>query len=89
MNPPVSTEGSLISLKLTPEQHQWLQNTQRFLQDETGCNVSHASILMRLMELGLPAFESELQGLRRKANADKKRFPRLQLVYTQYRPARG
>ena len=57
-----------------------------FLETETGCPVSHSSILLRLMEHGLPQFEKDLQNLRVKANADKKRFPRLQLIYTQHRP---
>lgn len=83
MNP--LSETSLISLKLTPEQHAWLENTSRFIEAETGCPVSHSSILMRLMEHGLPQFERDLQNLRAKANADRKRFPRLQLIYTQHK----
>ena len=84
MNP--LSEASQISLKLTPEQHAWLDNTARFIEGETGCDVSHASILLRLMEHGLPQFEKDLQNLRAKVNAEKKRFPRLQLIYTQHRP---
>lgn len=79
------TETSHISLKLTPEQTAWLENTSRFIADETGCPVSHSSILMRLMEHGLPQFERDLQNLRAKANAERKRFPRLQLIYTQHK----
>ena len=75
-----SPEGFVITLKLTTEQYHWLENAARFLGDETGCEVSHGSIMMRLMEYGLPQFEQELQTLRAKANAGRKRFPKLQLV---------
>lgn len=82
MNP--VSDGSHISLKLTAEQTAWLENAARFIEAETGCPVSHSSILLRLMEHGLPQFEKDLQNLRVKANADKKRFPHLQLIYTQH-----
>ena len=83
MNP--VSESTHVSLKLTPEESAWLDNTARFIEAETGCKVSPASILLRLMEHGLPQFEKDLQGLRARANAEKKRFPRLQLIYTQHR----
>ena len=73
-------EGYVITLKLTAEQYHWLENAARFISDETGSQVSHGSIMMRLMENGLPHFEQELQALRARANAGRKRFPRLQLV---------
>jgi hypothetical protein len=78
MNP--RTESFLISLKLTPDQHQWLENTSRFIENETGCQVAMSSIILRLMEKGLPAFEEELLDLRARANSGVKRFPKLQLV---------
>jgi hypothetical protein len=79
-----------ITLKLNAEQQEWIANTARFIESETGCKVSHASILLRLMEHGLPQFEKDMQQLRAKANAETKRFPRLQLIYTQHqRPAPG
>jgi hypothetical protein len=73
-------EAYEISLKLTVAQYQWLENTARFIADATGSQVSHGSIMMRLMENGLPAFEQEVQSLRVKANAGRKRFPRLHLI---------
>lgn len=78
MNP--SPESFLISLKLTPEQNQWLENTARCIANETGCQVALSSIIFRLMEKGLPAFEEELLAMRARANSALKRFPKLQLV---------
>jgi hypothetical protein len=77
-----------LTLRLTAQQQQWLDNAARFLAEETGCPVSHSSILMRLMENGLPQFERELEELRARSNAAKKRFPRLQLIHTQHRTAK-
>ena len=72
-----------VSLHLTPEQMRWLDNTARFLEHETGCEVSRRSVLMRLMEKGLPDFESELRHVRAAANRKAKRFSHLQLALTQ------
>jgi hypothetical protein len=72
----------LISLRLTPEQHRWLENTAAFITNETGHPASHSSILMRLLELGLPSFEQEMEALRIAKNSDKKRFHKLQLAYS-------
>ncbi len=81
MNP--VPESFLISLKLTPEQRQWLENSSRFIESETGHPVPIASIIMRLMEKGLPAFEEELLSMRAKSNSAQKRFPKLQLVLSK------
>lgn len=81
MNP--SPESFLISLKLTPEQHEWLENTARYIENETGSRVAMSSIILRLMEKGLPAFEEELLDLRARHNSGVKRFPKLQLVLTK------
>jgi hypothetical protein len=72
-----------ITLKLTPDQFKWLDNAARFIESETGAPVSHASIMMRLMEMGLPAFEQELEALRARSNSARKRFPKLQLVLSK------
>ncbi len=81
MNP--RPESFLISLKLTPEQHQWLDNTAKFLENETGCQVAMSSIILRLMEKGLPAFEEEILDMRARSNSGVKRFPKLQLLLTK------
>jgi hypothetical protein len=83
MNP--HPEFYAITLKLTHDQYQWLDHAARFIKEETGCEVSHASIMMRLMENGLPSFDEELQRLRAQANAGRKRFPKLQLIPNQKR----
>ncbi len=79
---PVPSEFS-VSLNLTKEQFEWVDQAARFIANETGCQVSHTSIMMRLMENGLPAFEKELEALRSRTNQANKRFHKLQLVYTR------
>jgi len=69
-----------ISLKLTEEQFLWLDNTIKFIENETGCKVSRASVVLRLMEKGLPQFQTEIEQMRARANATNKRFSHLQLV---------
>jgi hypothetical protein len=81
MNPSLSAFS--VSLNLTKEQYDWVDQAARFIANETGCQVSHSSIMMRLMENGLPAFEKELEVLRSRTNQANKRFHKLQLVYTR------
>jgi hypothetical protein len=71
----------MISLRLTEEQYEWLNNTTTFIENETGCKASRASVVLRLMEKGLPHFQSEMEKMRAQANTKKKRFPRLQMAY--------
>jgi hypothetical protein len=80
---PAVPASHVIVLHLTDEQHRWLENTAAFLAHETGCEVSHSSIMIRLMAGGLPAFEQEIAALRAKSNSNRKRFNKLQLVYTR------
>ncbi len=86
MNP--SPSDFSIALNLTKEQFDWVDQAARFIANETGCQVSHTSIMMRLMENGLPAFEKELEQLRSRSNQSNKRFHKLQLVYTRIEKAR-
>ena len=81
MNP--DPKPIVISLKLTQEQFDWLDQAAQFISSETECNVSHGSIVMRLMENGLPAFEKEMEQLRSKNNRNNRRFHKLELVYTR------
>ena len=81
MNP--IQECFTISLTLTSDQYVWLDQAARFIAHETHCAVSHSSVVMRLMENGLPAFEKELEQLRSKNNRANKRFHKLELVYTR------
>jgi len=86
MNP--SPHAFTMSLSLTKEQFEWVDQAARFIANETGCQVSHSSIMMRLMENGLPAFEKELEQLRSRSNQANKRFHKLQLVYTRIESGR-
>ena len=79
---PANSE-KVISLKLTEEQARYIENSRQFLENETGCKVTEASILSRLLEKGLPHFEEELRRLRATAKRDAKRFQRLHLAYSQ------
>lgn len=81
MNP--DPKSVLMTLKLTQEQFDWIDQAAQFISTETGCDVSHGSIVMRLMENGLPAFEKELEQLRSKNNQSSRRFHKLELVYTR------
>lgn len=81
MNP--VSDSYLLSLKLTPEQYRWIENAARFVEVETGCKVAHSSIVLRLMDYGAAQFERELEELRARSNQGRKRFGRLQLVYTR------
>ena len=81
MNP--ANSERTISLHLTEEQARYIENARQFLENETGCQVTHASILNRLLEKGLPHFEEELRRLRAKANRETKRFPRIHLAYSR------
>jgi len=72
-----------VSLPLTPKQHRWLENTAAFIEHATGCKASLHSIMLTLMEQGLPSFEDDLEQLRLRSNATTRRFPNLQLAYSR------
>ena len=72
--PSAHLDDAPLALRLNAEQRRWLENTARFLARETGCDVTPASIILRLVEHGLPAFESELKRLRARANSATRRF---------------
>jgi hypothetical protein len=69
-----SDEAETLALALNADQRRWLENTARFLARETGCDVTPASIILRLVEHGLPAFEKEIARLRTRSNAATRRF---------------
>jgi len=81
MNP--ANSDRTFFLHLTEEQARYLENTKQFLENETGCTVTHASILARLLEKGLPHFEEELRRLRAKSSRETKRFPKIHLAYSR------
>jgi hypothetical protein len=80
---PMNTAGKskMISLRLTEEQFRWLENTTQFIENETGCKVTRASVVLRLMEKGLPEFQTDIDRLRAESNAKNKRFPKLHVAY--------
>ena len=78
-----------VALTLNATQRRWLENTARFLARETGCDVTPESIILRLVEHGLPAFEAELSRLRAKANAKTRRFHVLEFAASSSRVGLG
>ena len=69
-----------VSIKLTDNQYRWLMNASRFLEAETGCDVTPSSLILHLVEYGLPSFEAELSKLRARGNAEAKRFAEIQIA---------
>ena len=69
-----------ITLRLTDNQRRWLENAARCLEHETGCEVTPASLILHLVEHGIPRFEEELTRLRVRQNEGSKRFAELQFA---------
>ncbi len=69
-----------VTIKLTDNQYRWLMNASRFLEGETGCDVTPSSLILHLVEYGLPGFEAELTKIRARGNAEAKRFSELQIA---------
>ncbi len=53
--------GSAVTLKLTPSQHQWVEQAAREWADLQGHSIGRDAVLLKLMELGLPLFQAELK----------------------------
>lgn len=69
-----------LDLRLTENQYQWLANAARFLELQTGSEVTAASLIMHLVEYGLPRFEEEIERLRARGNVGAKRFADLHIA---------
>ena len=81
---PFSNDTQDVNLKLNKDQYQWLKNSSEFLTQETGCEVTPESVMMRLVQYGLPEFERELGKLRKRGNANREKVQRrLHLAYTR------
>ena len=66
----------LISLRLTEAQYQYLEEASERIREATGCQVTRASIILRIMQKGMPQFEEklrkELPTIRSQKNSAKK-----------------
>lgn len=49
----------MISLRVTEEQYQYLEDMAQRIREKTGFRVTRASIVLKLMEYGLPYLEKE------------------------------
>ncbi len=76
----MSSPTHQVSIRLTDNQHRWLRNAARYLEGETGCEVTDASLIMHLVEHGIPCFEDELTRLRARHNEGAKRFADLHIA---------
>jgi len=80
---PLPEKTRLVALPLNQAQLRWLENAARFIESETGCEVTIESLMLRLMDLGRKDFERELEELRARSNERLQRFPRLELAYSR------
>jgi hypothetical protein len=49
----------MISMRVTEDQFQMLEDLAGRIRQQTGLRVTRASIMLKLMELGLPELEKE------------------------------
>ncbi|MBF0440602.1 MAG: hypothetical protein HQK54_01735 [Oligoflexales bacterium] len=55
-------KNRMISFRLTEEQYRFLESLSVRIYTETGFKITRASIILKLMELGLPILEKEFSG---------------------------
>lgn len=49
----------MISLRITEDQYQYLESMAKRIRGRTGFKITRASIVLKLMEFGLPYLEKE------------------------------
>ncbi len=79
---PSSTKTVAVEIPMSEELVRYLDNISCFLENETGRKVSTESIINRIISKGLPLLEADIQRMRAKANESAKRFPKLQLAFS-------
>jgi hypothetical protein len=52
-------KSKMLSLRVTEEQFGYLEDMARRIRAETGFRITRASIVLKLMEYGLPSLEKE------------------------------
>ena len=66
-------KNRMISFRLTEDQHRYLDCLSVEIYSATGFKITRASIILKLMELGLPVLEKELSLLKNRSEIrDKK-----------------
>ncbi len=70
-----------ITLKLTAEQHRWLVDASEAMSRVTESSFGQQAVLLKLLELGLPKFEEDLElQKQRKRALEKARRPHLKVI---------
>lgn len=52
-------KSKMLSLRVTEAQFNYLEEMAKRIKNDTGFKITRASIVLKLMELGLPALEKE------------------------------
>jgi hypothetical protein len=64
-------KSKMVSLRLTPEQFEYLDNIALKLRQSTGFQVTRASIILKLMEYGFPYLEHAFPELKSTSSIDE------------------
>ncbi|NRA65733.1 MAG: hypothetical protein HRU19_14685 [Pseudobacteriovorax sp.] len=62
------TKSRMVSLRITEDQFQYLEEFARRIRQETGFHITRASIITKLMEYGVPHLEKEFPKKKGKGN---------------------
>ncbi|MFW7378265.1 MAG: hypothetical protein ACOH5I_05630 [Oligoflexus sp.] len=59
-------KSRMLSMRVTEEQYQYLEEMAQRIRQKTGFRVTRASIVLKLMEHGLPYLEKEFPAPKKK-----------------------
>lgn len=65
----MARKSRMISMRVTEKQYRYLNDMAQRIRNQTGFHITRASIILKLMEYGLPYLENEFP---EKSNDDKK-----------------
>jgi|GEM_PF-1885247 len=54
-------KAKMVSMRMTERQYRRIEEIARKIRNDTGFRITRASIMLKLMELGLPALEQEFE----------------------------
>ena len=54
-----TTKNRMISMRITETQYQYLDKMAKRIKERTGFHITRASIILKMMEHGLPYLEAE------------------------------
>ena len=64
-------KAKIISMRLTQRQYDFLDELAKRIRQQTGANVTRSSIIMKLMEYGLPHLEKDFPRGEKTAHEDE------------------